>query len=195
MAERPHEGRRSRGRWCVSVLAALLLVAASAPACGGTGSEAAGSVTTTTAPRQTTTSAAPTPDTEATTTSTIATVSTVAISDFSIVYAEDLGGTSHLGEELYLVVGATTETQEDAQMLLEGAFPLFGDMQSYFIVQHSDNFDGLEPGRWVVIEAYRDKPSEENTDFARRAFPDAVVESAVVLTSDPIPVYEDLVEH
>lgn len=117
---------------------------------------------------------------------------TVGLSDLSLVYAEDLGGTSHKGEELYLLIGATVESEERAQTLLEEAIPLFGDMQSYFIVQNSSNFRGLEPGKWMVIEAYRDKPSQENVEFARRGFPKAQIKTGIVLTTDPIPVYEDM---
>jgi hypothetical protein len=77
--------------------------------------------------------------------------------------------------------------------MLEKATPLFGDMQSYFVVQLSDNFEGLKPGWWVVIEVYRGEPSPDNLAFDRRGFPDAYVKQATVRTSDPIPVYEDMV--
>ena len=111
----------------------------------------------------------------------------------SIEYARSLGGSSHQGEALYLVVGASVDTEELAQSALVAAIPLFGDMQSYFIVQRSDNFDGLPPGSWVVIEAYRDQPSSENLEFGRRGFPDASVSRVVVATANPIPVVEDMV--
>ena len=109
----------------------------------------------------------------------------------SIEYARSLGGISHLGETLYFVVGAMVETEEEAQALLHEAIPFFGDMQSYFIVQRSDSFEGFEPGKWVIVESYGESPSPENIEFGQRAFPDAYVTSAKVLTSDPIPVYED----
>jgi hypothetical protein len=48
-------------------------------------------------------------------------------------------------------------------------------MQSYFIVQLSDSFDGLEPGWWIVIEAYYNEPEESELDFGRRGFADAYV--------------------
>ena len=70
------------------------------------------------------------------------------VSSDSIEYAVSLGGSSHLGETLYLVVGASVGTEESASSALEAAIPRFGDMQSYFIVQRSDNFDGLQPGSW-----------------------------------------------
>lgn len=108
-----------------------------------------------------------------------------------IAYAKSLGGVPHEGASLFFVVGATTDTEGEAQALLEKALPYFGDMQSYFIVQQSDNFDGMEPGKWVVIEAYKENPSAENVDFGRRGFPNAYVLRATVKTSDPIPVYED----
>ncbi len=94
---------------------------------------------------------------------------------------------------LYFVVGARVATEREAQVILGDALPYFGDMQPYFIVQRSDNFDGLEPGWWVIIEAYRNEPSAENLAFDQRGFADISVESATVLTADPIPVYEDLV--
>lgn len=115
-----------------------------------------------------------------------------AVSAESIEYARSLGGSSHRGETLFLVVGVSVDTEESARAALTAAIPLFGDMQSYFVVQRSDNFDGLSPGSWVVIEAYRDRPSSENLDFGRRGFPDSSVRRVVVTTTDPIPVVEDM---
>ena len=43
------------------------------------------------------------------------------------------------------------------------------------------------------MEAYRNTPSKENLELVRRAFPDAYVRRAIVLVTEPIPVYEDLV--
>jgi hypothetical protein len=116
----------------------------------------------------------------------------LTVSAGSLEYARSLGGTSHEHESLYLIVGASVRTEKHAQVILKKALPLFGDMQSYFIVQRSDNFVGMNPGWWVVIEAYRKRPSRENMDFARRGFPDAYVRRAVVGVSAPIPVYEDI---
>jgi hypothetical protein len=110
-----------------------------------------------------------------------------------LAYARKIGGVSHRGDTLYFVVGASTSSESDARAKLKAALPLFGDMQAYFIVQRSDNFDGMRPGYWVVIEAYRKRPAAENVDFGKRAFPSAYVRRAVVRTGDPIPVYEDLV--
>ena len=113
------------------------------------------------------------------------------VSAESLAYAESLGGTSHRGETLYVVIGASVKSEAEAQTALDKAIPSFGDMQSYFIVQHSDGFDGLEPGWWIVIEAYYDEPEQSELDFGRRGFADAYVKQVQVLTSDPIPVYED----
>ena len=117
-----------------------------------------------------------------------------SISQESIDYALSLGGTPHEGATLFLVVGAVTDTEEDARAALDEALPMFGDMQSYFIVQRSDNFTGLDVGPWVVFEAYRDEPSEDNLMFAGRAFRDPSVHEVVVATSDPIPVTEEILE-
>ncbi len=116
-----------------------------------------------------------------------------ALSRASIDYAKQLGGSSHEGEGLYLLVGARAASEREAQSLLDAAIPLFGDMQSYFIVQRSDAFEGLGSEDWVVVEAYRDEPSDKNVGFAQRAFPDATVVRVTVRTADPMPVYEDMV--
>jgi hypothetical protein len=106
-------------------------------------------------------------------------------------YARSLGGTSHQGETIHLVIGAVADSQDGAQTLLEGAQAVFGDEPTHFIVQRSDNFEGLEPGNWLVIESYSAYPPAENLEFGRQAFPDATVQRAKVLTTDPIPVLDN----
>ncbi len=128
------------------------------------------------------TSSAPT---EPPTTST--TVVANPVSQESRDYAAWLGGTSHQGEKLYFVIGASVKTEAQAKALLEPAKAV-GDMQSNFIVQLSDNFAGMTPGYWVVFEAYYGYPSDDDLFFCRRPFPDAYVKTATVLTDDPIPV-------
>ena len=113
------------------------------------------------------------------------------ISNESLAHARGLGGISREGETLFLVVGAEVTTEDEAVALLQQATPFFGDMVSYFIVQKSDNFEGLSPGNWVVFEAYDANPSAENLEFGRRGFPNAFVARVTVLTTDPVPVYED----
>jgi hypothetical protein len=117
----------------------------------------------------------------------------VKVSAKSRAYAKTLGGWSHKGEKLFLIVGAVFPTEGAAQSALDAALPRFGDMQPYFIVQSSNNFKGLSPDRWVVVEAYRAKPSSDNMLFARRGFADAHVIAVTDLVTDPVPVYEDLV--
>ena len=110
----------------------------------------------------------------------------------SLQYAKQLGGTSHKGQTLYFVIGVSKKTEAEAQAALNKATPSFGDMQAYFIVQRSDNFEGMTPGWWIVIESYRNRPSDENLQFDKRGFSGAYVKQATVRTSGPIPVYEDL---
>lgn len=182
---------------CLSIratlLCCLLILAAAFCACGGEDAEPA---TTTITAAVEPSSASTTSTTELPTATEPPTTppATVAISAAASVYAEDLGGTSHQGQTLYFVVGASVGSEEEAQTLLDEAGMSFGDMQSYFIVQNSSNFDGMEPGHWVIVETYRDEPSAENLDFGRRAFPDLQVVEATVLTGDPIPVYEEIME-
>jgi hypothetical protein len=174
-----------------ALLCCLVILAAAPCACGGADTEPA-STTITAAVESSSTSMASTTELPATTEPPTTLPATVAISEAASVYAEDLGGTPHQGQTLYFVVGASVGSEEEAQTLLDEASMSFGDMQSYFIVQNSSNFDGMEPGYWVIVEAYRDEPSAENLDFGRRAFPDLQVVEATVLTGDPIPVYEEV---
>jgi hypothetical protein len=171
-------------------LAVLIVVAlASAAAVGmagctdltGTSSESTGS-TLETAPETLTTEASV--STEAPTTSTVA---PNPVSQQSRDYAAWLGGTSHKGEKLYFVIGASVKSEAKAKALLEPAKAV-GDMQSNFIVQLSDNFAGMTPGYWVIFEAYTGYPSADDLQFCRRPFPSAYVKTATVLTDDPIPV-------
>ena len=161
---------------------------------GCSGGEDAEPVATTTTVVAESSTTAPTPSTESPAATEPATnpPATVAVSAAASVYAEDLGGAPHRGHTLYFLVGASLDSEEAARTLLDEVAPLFGDMQSYFIVQNSSNLDGMEPGRWVIVEAYRDEPSAENLEFGRRAFPDPQVVEATVLTDDPIPVYEEI---
>lgn len=115
------------------------------------------------------------------------------LSEHALTYARELGGKPHKGEALYFIIGASANPESFAQKKLDDAIPLFGDMQSYFIVQKSDNFDGMTPGWFVVIEAYRtEAQARENLDFARRGFEDGknspYIKRATVKTDDPIPV-------
>jgi len=119
-------------------------------------------------------------------------VASKTLSEESLSFARSLGGSPHQGDSLFLIIGATAGSEKEAKVLLQNALPLFGDMQPYFIVQKSDAFEGLDPGEWIVIEAYRAQPSAENIQFAKRAFPDAVIRKVVARNRDPIPVYEDM---
>lgn len=110
----------------------------------------------------------------------------------SIDYARRLGGTPQTDRRLWVILGRTGQTEDEAKQALSDALPFFGDMQTYFIVQHSDGFEGLPLGQWVVIEAYDNAPSSENLEFARRAFAGAEAVEVVVRTQDPIPVYEQI---
>lgn len=119
---------------------------------------------------------------------------TALLSESAIDYAKQLGGTSQEGQTLYVIVGASMNFEDLVQQRIDDATPAFGDMQSYFIVQKSDNFEGMDPGWFVAIEAYRDEThAKDSLDFARRGFEEPYIKRVVVRTSDPIPVYEDMV--
>jgi hypothetical protein len=112
-----------------------------------------------------------------------------------IAYARAIGGVSHQGQTLYVILAATEKTEAAARARLDAAIPKFGDTELYYIVQKSDNFSGLSPGQWIVIESYREKAHamlKENLDFGRLVGPDARVVKVAVKTSEPIPVFEDL---
>lgn len=116
------------------------------------------------------------------------------LSSASAAYARGLGGKSHEGETLYVVIGASENSEAAATGKLKAAGPSFGDMQSYLIVEHSDHFEGMRPGYWVLVEAFRTQASaQQNISLTQRSFPDAYVKRVVVRCDDPIPVYDDLV--
>ena len=115
------------------------------------------------------------------------------VSAKSLARAKSIGGSDYEGQTFNFIVGGTFGSEADAQAALDKALPLFGDMQPYFIVQRSDSFAGMAPGRWVVVEAHFKTPTAENLEFAHRGFPSAHVVRARILVPDPIPVYEDLV--
>jgi hypothetical protein len=170
------------------VMGLVVMLAVGLGACTDLTAPAGGLETTTTLE----TGATEAPSTVPASIETTTTAAPLSVSQESIDYAVSIGGTSHKGEKLYFVIGASVKTEQRAKALLEPAKGV-GDMQSYFVVQLSDNFDGMTPGYWVVFEAYREYPSQENIDFGRRPFPDAYVKSATVLTDDPFPVYDDMV--
>jgi hypothetical protein len=196
-----------RGYSVLVLLVVLMVAAAGCSELGGSPTSTEGAGVTTPADGTVTTSvetsitawvtteAPATTSTVAATTTTAAPTTTtnkkVTLSAEALDYAASLGGTSHLGEKLYFVIGTSVATEAEALDQLEGAKAV-GDMQSYFIVQRSDNFEGMIPGWYVVFEAYREYPSQENIDFGQRRFPGAYVKSAIVRTSDPIPVYDDI---
>ena len=112
-----------------------------------------------------------------------------------IAYARRIGGVSHRGQTLYVILAATEKTEAAARARLDAAIPKFADTELYYVVQKSDNFAGLPAGEWIVIESYRDKAHallKENLDYGRLVGPDPRVVKVVVKTTEPIPVYEDL---
>jgi hypothetical protein len=122
------------------------------------------------------------------------------LSDKALLYAKKIGGVSHEGDKFHLIMGPSTDTEAEAQALLDDALPRFGDMQSYFIIQLAENFDGLVGTykKYILIEVYSNPPAQDSLDFAVRIFADPavtaadlVVEQATANTWDPIPVYED----
>ena len=180
---------------CVALVAALSALAVAVAACAdltdtsGTVAETTVTTvleTTTIAPTSestTTTSAAPTTAAAPTTTTTV-----VGVSDESKAYAASIGGTDRYGQTLWFVIGqGALSSEAQAKTLLEPAKAV-GDMQSYFIVQLSDNFDGMTPGYWIIFEAYSGYPEEHELEFCRRPFPDCYVKKATVMTHDPIPL-------
>ena len=176
------------GHVWASLLTAMvfaLVIVLGAVACESlTGSETTPAAPTDTVPGTTATEPATTVPLE---TTTVSSVAANPVSQESRDYAASLGGTSHKGEKLYFVIGASLSSEAQAKTLLEPAKAV-GDMQSNFIVQLSDNFDGMTPGYWVIFEAYDGYPSIEDLEFCRRPFPDAYVKKATVLTDDPIPI-------
>jgi hypothetical protein len=106
-------------------------------------------------------------------------------------YIRDMGK-SHKGETLQLLIVATGKTKAAADQALLDLLPVYGDIQTYLVVEPTVQLKGLEPGSWVVFEAYREPPSQDTIDFMDRGSSAAYVKQVTVLTADPIPVVEDL---
>jgi hypothetical protein len=116
----------------------------------------------------------------------------------NVEYSRGLGGVSHQGEEVLLVVASTARSQTEANATLAAMLPSFGDAQVFFSVQRSDSFQGLAAGRWVVAEAYW-TPDEARRGLewatGRGSAEDTLtpaLESVAVRSDDPIPVVEDV---
>jgi len=171
----------------LALLGAIVMLMIGLVACTNLTTSGSEVVTSTDTLPSTTSGATATTELVSTTSVPTPTTTAAAVSAESIAYAQSIGGTSHMGEELYFVIGASVATEAEAKALLEPAKAV-GDMQSSFIVQLSDNFDGMSPGYWVIFEAYDGYPSEDDLFFCRRPFPDAYVVRATVMTNDPIPV-------
>lgn len=115
------------------------------------------------------------------------------LSSTEIAAAKKLGGRSHKGESLYLVVATTSDSETVARSRLNEAIPHFGDTANYFVVQASDSFSGMQPGSFVVAEAYAKRAdAQEALDWwSGRVEADWYqprLVGATRLSSDPIPV-------
>lgn len=109
-----------------------------------------------------------------------------------IAYAVSHGGKPRRGETVYLLTIASEVSESAARTRLEEALLLFGEDGSSFVVQRSENFEGLEAGKWIVVEAFS---SGANADSSRpsatRVTEEPRVDRVVVRTDEPIPVYEE----
>jgi hypothetical protein len=101
-------------------------------------------------------------------------------------------GKSHKGETLQLLILASEKSKSSAEKVLLGMLPLYGDVQTYLVIEPTEHLKGLTPGLWVVFEAYRKTPSTDTIDFMDRGSASAYMKQATVLCEDPIPVVEDL---
>jgi hypothetical protein len=112
------------------------------------------------------------------------------------VYAKAMGGSSHKGQTLYLIVGATEPDLVRARRRLDWALVRFGDMETYYVIARSDSYTGLASGSWIVSEAYKveaNAKKAENLELASRFSAAPVVRKVTAKTADPVPVYEELV--
>jgi hypothetical protein len=118
---------------------------------------------------------------------------TEAVSGDALSYATQIGGTSHRGATLSAIIATSTVKEADAESALAS---LVRDQQAsrpLFIVQRTDNFNGLRPGRFVVMEAFRsDQHATDAMQAQQEAFPNVEQCRVTPLNDDPIPVVEDI---
>lgn len=120
------------------------------------------------------------------------------LSQASIDAAKAYGGVSHKGEQLYVLVMTRDASETVAARRLAKAVPHLGDAQNYFVVVRADSLKGLEPGGFVVVEAYRGlTEAKDSAEFWGNRVGESwyrmdVVE-VTVLDDTPLPVVEDIV--
>jgi hypothetical protein len=115
------------------------------------------------------------------------------ISQNAVARARELGGVSHLGESLYLVIITSDMSESVLASRYEEARPHFGDAADYFVVLESQWFPVLQTHGLVLAEAHA---SAEGAEEARAWWDgrvdapwyDAYVTKVTVETTSPIPV-------
>lgn len=115
------------------------------------------------------------------------------ISQSAIDRARELGGVSHLGESLYLVIITSDASESVLASHYDEARPHFGDAADYFVILESRWFPELQTGGLVLAEAHATAESAEEARAwwdGRVDAPwyDAYVTKVTVDTTSPIPV-------
>jgi predicted small secreted protein len=100
-------------------------------------------------------------------------------------------GISHKGEKLWVIVRSIEKSEAAATQKLIAAFPIFGDLVTYYVIEPTEHLQGLKAGGWAIVEAYRDKPAADSIELGKRGAPDAQVVQVTITCDDPIPVFED----
>jgi hypothetical protein len=116
-----------------------------------------------------------------------------SISASAVAYSRQMGGKSHEGETLYLVIATQDASESVVTRRLGEAEPHFGDTANYFVVLESQWFPELAPGQFILAEAHTsDAAAREalawwddrvETEWCRPA-----VRKVTVGTASPIPV-------
>jgi predicted small secreted protein len=107
----------------------------------------------------------------------------------------ELSGPPMSGEELIPfirgIVRSIEKSEAAATQKLIAAFPIFGDLVTYYVIEPTEHLQGLKAGGWAIVEAYRDKPAADSIELGKRGAPDAQVVQVTITCDDPIPVFED----
>jgi hypothetical protein len=120
------------------------------------------------------------------------------ISQNAIDRARELGGVSHRGESLYLVIITSELSESVLASRYDEARPHFGDAADYFVILESRWFPELQTGGLVLAEVHATAESAEEARAwwgGRVDAPwyEAYVTKVTVDTTSPIPVvYADV---
>lgn len=116
------------------------------------------------------------------------TMASGSLTDAAIQHAYNLNGISRYGQSLYVIILASTQHEYQAKQRLEVVTRANPDLGAWFIVQKSNNFEGMNPGWYVAMAAFENKANAlQQLKRISRVVRHANIKQAIPRTHDPYP--------